>query len=96
MIYSTDDLRMMLERSGGAVHVVDGTDLFCLVKGLAVEPDDFGRVQIARQELSHIAGDTFERSARHDTEVDGVTWSIVAIREKLSGLVVWTMERETA
>lgn len=92
--YDPADLRLMLERTGGALHTVDGQELFCRVKGLAVEPDGLGRVMLERQELTHIAGETFERRAHHDTVVDGTTWSIVGVRTKLSGLVVWTLERE--
>lgn len=95
-MFSVDDLRMMLERSGGALHVVDGEELFCRVKGLAVTPDEFGRVMVERQELTHISGATFERRAHHNTVVDDITWMIVGVREKLSGLTAWTMERELA
>lgn len=94
MIYTAADLRMMLERTGGAEHTVDDEPLFCRVKGLAVEPDGLGRVMVERQELTHLTGETFERRAHHDTVVDEVTWSIVGVREKLSGLTVWTLERE--
>lgn len=94
--YDPADLQMLLERTGGAVHSVDGVDLFCRVKGLAVAPDEFGRVMTERQELTHISGATFARRAHHDTEVDGVVWSVVGVRDKLSGLVVWTLEREVA
>ena len=96
MIYSPDDLTMMLARSGAAIHQVDGEELYCRIKGLAVEPDEFGRVMSERQELSHITGATYRRSARHRSVVDGVQWEIVHVRNKISGLVVWTMERYTS
>ena len=95
MIYTRDELVEMLERVGGAIHDVDGEQLFCRVRGLQAEPDDFGRVLVERAELTHIDGDTWLRSAHHDTVVDGVTWRIVGVWRKLSGTVVWTLERET-
>lgn len=94
MPYSPEALQMLLERSGGAVHTVDGADLFCRVKDNGIAPDEFGRGMLAKAELTHATGDTFLRRAHHDTVVDGVTWHIVGVREKLSGLVVWTLERE--
>lgn len=96
MLLSSDDLQTLLERSGGAVHTVDDEALFCRVKGLRVEPDEFGRVMLERAELTHIDGATFLRSAHHDAVVDGVTWRVVGVWQKLSGTVVWTMEREVA
>ncbi len=95
-MFVTDDLQILLERTGGTLHTVDGAELFCRVKGLAVAPDDFGRLLVERQELAYIADATFKRSAHHDVVVDGATWSIIGVREKLSGLVVWTLEREVA
>ena len=94
MLFAEEDLQMMLERTGGAVHTVDGVELFCRVKALPVEPDEFGRVMTERQELTHIPGDTFQRRVRHDTVVDGTTWSIISVHDKLSGFTVWTLERE--
>ncbi len=93
-MFAEDDLEMILERSGGAMHTVDGDQLLCRVKALPTEPDGLGRVMTARQELTHIAGDTFQRRANHDTVVDGLTWGIISVQEKLSGFIVWTMERE--
>ena len=93
-MYTANDLTMMLERTGGANHTVDGSTLFCRVKGLPAEPDGLGRVQVERCELAHIAGATFPRTTRHDVEVDGAVWQVAAVATKLSGLVVWTLERE--
>lgn len=93
-MYTTAQQQLLLERTGGATHTVDGVDLFCRVKALAVVPDEYGRVQVERRELEHVGGATFTRRAHHDTVVDGVTWHIVGVREKLSGIVVWSMERE--
>ncbi len=95
-MHTATDLRTLLERLGAAVHTVDGEQLFCRVRGLQAEPDDFGRGLVERAELTHIDGDTWLRSAHHDTVVDGVTWRIVGVWRKLSGTVVWTLERETA
>jgi L-fucose isomerase-like protein len=94
VIYSSDDLQMMLERVGGAVHTVDGAELFCRVKSLEIKPDEFGRAMIEHGELEHIAGATFSRRAHHSTVIDGTTWDVVAVRQKLSGNVVWSLERE--
>lgn len=94
MVFNDATSQMLLERGGGAVHTVDGDDLFCRVKDLGVEPDSFGRTMLAKAELAHVNGATFARSCRHDVVVDGTTWSITGVREKLSGLVVWSMERE--
>lgn len=93
-MFSDDDLQIMLERTGGAMHTVDGVELFCKVKDQGTAPDEFGRGMIAKAELTHIAGDTFQRSARHDTVVDGITWQVIGVRERLSGYVVWDLERE--
>ena len=95
MIHTATDLHTLLERLGATEHTVDGETLFCRVRGLQAEPDDFGRVLVERAELTHIDGDTWLRSAHHDTVVDGVTWRIVGVWRKLSGTVVWTLERET-
>lgn len=92
--YGPADIRMLLERTGGAVHTVDGVDLFCRVKDQGIQPDEFGRGMVAKAELAHIAGATFQRLAHHDTVVGGITWNVVGVREKLSGLVVWSLERE--
>lgn len=95
-MYSADDLTMLLTRTGGALHTVDGEELFCRLKSLVVSPDEYARVMVERQELVHLTGATFPRAAHHNTEVDGVVWRIVGVRRKLSGLTAWTMERETA
>jgi hypothetical protein len=94
MAYTATDLRMMLERTGGANHTVDGSTLFCRVKSQPTVPDGLGRVQVERCELAHVSGDTFARTTRHDVELDGVVWRIAGVRDKLSGLVAWTLERE--
>ena len=94
-MHDATDLHTLLERLGATDHTVDGATLFCRVRGLQAEPDDFGRVLVERAELTHIDGDTWLRSAHHDTVVDGVTWRIVGVWRKLSGTVVWTLERET-
>ena len=96
MIYTRDELVEMLERVGGAIHDVDGQPLFCRIKEETVDPDEYGRVLSARQTLSHAFGDTHQRSARYSAVVDGVDWTIVHVRQKTSGIVVWTMERYTA
>lgn len=92
--YDPDDLRMMLERTGGAVHTVDGVDLFCRVKDNGIAPDEFGRGMLATAELTLVDGDTFDRQPRHNTVVDDVTWRVAGVRFKLSGLTVWDLVRE--
>ena len=94
-MHDATDLHTLLERLGATDHTVDGETLFCRVRGLQAAPDDFGRVLVERAELTHIDGDTWLRSAHHDSVVDGVTWRIVGVWRKLSGTVVWTLERET-
>lgn len=96
MIYTQDELTTLLSRSGGAIHLVDGEELFCRIKGLAVERDEYGRVMGELQELSYITGETYDRRVRHDVVVNGSTWSIVSVREKISGITIWTMERNRA
>lgn len=93
MIYSHAELHEMLARVGAGIHIVDGSELFCRVREEQVAPDAYGRVLSQRQSLSCIDGDTHERSARHQCEVDGSIWQIIHVRRKTSGIVVWTMER---
>ena len=92
--YNADDLRLLLERTGATDHVVDGATLFCRVIDKGQAPDEFGRGMVATAELTHLVGATFARSARHDAVVDDVAWQVVGVRQKLSGLVVWSLERE--
>jgi len=94
MFYSSEDLQTMLERLGGSTHTVDDAELFCRFKDMGIAQDEFGRGMIAKSELIHISGDTFQRFARHDTVVDGITWQVVAVRERLSGFTEWSLERE--
>lgn len=94
MVYDLDELTMLLERTGGAVHTVDGEKLFCRVKDKGIAPDEFGRGMLATAELTHVADATFLRSARHDIVVDEVVWQVAGARLRLSGLVVLDLTRE--
>lgn len=94
MIYSHAELHEMLARVGAGIHIVDGSELFCRVRGPVVEPGEFDRVMRETQDLVYIEGDTFLRHAHNDIEVDGKLWSIAGVRLKSSGIVVLNLERE--
>lgn len=94
MVYTRDELHEMLARVGASIHIVDGEELFCRVRGPLVEQGEFDRVMYEKQDLVHIEGDTYMRHAHHDIEVDGKLWSIAGVRLKTSGIVVLNLERE--
>lgn len=88
------DRQLMLEAVGGALHTVDGTELFCLLKGRGIAPDEFGRGMVERQDLTYAAGDTEPRSTRNKVVVESLTWEIVEVQQPASGLITWKLERD--
>ena len=93
MIYTYDQLFDMLARVGGAMHDVDGEQLFCRLRGETRDQEEYGRVLGESARLVFIDGDTHERAARQKVTVDGVKWQIVGVLRKTSGMVVWTLQR---